>query len=143
MNVRVRNFLPAFAIVGMVSCLSFGAQAQGYGEQRPLGFSVSNQNDGTRITREGYRQSVSQSNRAAKSGGSGSTLGGNLGGLAQQGSDLNNVVQYYNYSSTYVAVPGNNSPVSVGGTLNAGQTSTGTSQVLNNSSASGSGGTIP
>lgn len=128
-------FLVAVCVAAAVPSIT---RAQGYGEQRTLPFTLSNQNDQTRMGREYYRQSVSSSNRAARITAGSANLGGNLGGLGQTGSDLNNVVQYYNYSSTSVSVPGSNSPVTVGGTLNAGQTSTGTSQVLNNSSSSSS-----
>lgn len=106
------------------------AWAQGYNENRTLGFRVVNQDGGLRLSKEATRQSLSSLRNSSVSASSGSASGT---AAQQQGSDLNNVVQYYNNSSLTINVPGSNSPVTVdGGVLNAGQTSSGTSQVLNN-----------
>jgi len=109
--------------------LPVGASAQGYNENRTVGFRVVNQDGGLRLSKEVSRQSLSSLRNSSVSAG-----GGSSGTAAQQhGSDLNNVVQYYNNSSLTINVPGSNSPVTVdGGVLNAGPTSSGTSQLLNN-----------
>ena len=74
--------------------------------------------------------------KAANTGTVGSS--GSLNTKSQTGSDLNNVVQYYDYSTSNVSLNGSGNNVS-GSVLNAGQDSKGTNQVLNNQTDSASG----
>jgi len=120
---------PLIVATLFAAALPVCASAQGYNENRTVGFRVVNQDGGLRLSKEVSRQSLS-SLRNSSVGAGGASSGT---AAQQQGSDLNNVVQYYNNSSLTINVPGSNSPVTVdGGVLNAGQTSSGTSQVLNN-----------
>lgn len=112
------------------------ALAQGYGEQRTLQFRLQGADH---TTQEVYRYQNSTAAIAAKKAAAGGVAGAStLNTKSQTGSDLNNVVQYYDYSTSNVSLNGNNNDVS-GGVLNAGQNSTGTNQVLNNQTDSASG----
>ncbi len=114
------------------------AAAQGYGEQRTLQFRLQGADH---TTQEVYRYQNSTAAIAAKKANSGTGTVGSAGSLntkSQTGSDLNNVVQYYDYSTANVSLNGSNNNVS-GSVLNAGQDSTGTNQVLNNQTDSASG----
>ena len=113
------------------------AAAQGYGEQRTLQFRLQGADH---TTQEVYRYQNSTAaiaaNKAANTGTVGSS--GSLNTKSQTGSDLNNVVQYYDYSTSNVSLNGSGNNVS-GSVLNAGQDSKGTNQVLNNQTDSASG----
>jgi len=127
------------ALVGLLGVALAGpAFAQGYGEQRTLPFRLQGADH---TTQEVYRYQNSNAAIALKksAGGSG-TVGsaGSLNSKTQTGSDLNNVVQYYDYSTANVSLNGNGNNVS-GSVLNAGQDSKGTNQVLNNQADSTSG----
>ena len=111
------------------------AAAQGYGEQRTLQFRLQGADH---TTQEVYRYQNSTAALAAKKAAGGVASASTLNTKSQTGSDLNNVVQYYDYSSSNVSLNGSNNNVS-GGVLNAGQNSTGTNQVLNNQTDSASG----
>jgi hypothetical protein len=123
----------------LVLLMSFPASvhAQGYGEQRSIPFRVHGQDVSTRLSREATRQSISLQREALSRSGS-SAAGGAAGGAgtAQSTTGLNNVVQYYDNSSLTLNVPGSYTTVTVGDTLNAGQTSDGTRQSASNTSNS-------
>ena len=109
--------------------------AQGYGEQRTLQFRLQGADH---TTQEVYRYQNSTAAIAASRAAGGVGSASTLNTKSQTGSDLNNVVQYYDYSTSNVSLTGSNNNVS-GGVLNAGQNSTGTNQVLNNQTDSASG----
>jgi hypothetical protein len=113
------------------------AAAQGYGEQRTLQFRLQGADH---TTQEVYRYQNSTAAIAAKKAANTGTVGssGSLNTKSQTGSDLNNVVQYYDYSTSNVSLNGSGNNVS-GSVLNAGQDSKGTNQVLNNQTDSASG----
>jgi hypothetical protein len=113
------------------------AAAQGYGEQRTLQFRLQGADH---TTQEVYRYQNSTAAMAAKKAANTGTVGssGSLNTKSQTGSDLNNVVQYYDYSTSNVSLNGSGNNVS-GSVLNAGQDSKGTNQVLNNQTDSASG----
>ncbi len=126
--------------IGLLSVMlgNGSASAQGYSEQRTLQFKFQG-GDGT--TKEIYRYQNSQAAIAAKkaSGAMGSVgSAGTLNTKSQSGSELNNVVQYYDYSSSNVSLTGSGNNVS-GSVLNAGQESSGTNQVLNNQTDAATG----
>jgi len=124
--------------LGLALCglLGRAAFAQGYGEQSTLPFSFVGQSDSVRLSIESTRQSISNLHSGSSS--AGVSTAGTLTPTSQTGSDLNNVVQYYNNSTTTISVTGSSNTISSGGVLNAGQNSTGTSQVLNNSTQANS-----
>ena len=113
------------------------AAAQGYGEQRTLQFRLQGADH---TTQEVYRYQNSTAAIAAKKAANTGTVGssGSLNTKSQTGSDLNNVVQYYDYSTSNVSLNGSGNNVS-GSVLNAGQDSKGTNHVLNNQTDSASG----
>ncbi len=114
------------------------AGAQGYGEQRTLPFRIHGYD---RTTQELYRRQFSSAASAA--GGTSAASGANstLSPLKQQTStSMNNVVQYYDNRTTNTSLNGDNSSISTGGVLNAGQTSKDTAQILNNQTDASSGG---
>ncbi len=116
------------------------ARAQGYGEQRTLPFRIHGYD---RTTQEVYRRQFSAAASAASGFSAASGANSSLSPLKQQTStSLNNVVQYYDHRSTNVSLNGDNSSVSTGGVLNAGQTSKDTSQILNNQSDAANGGSL-
>jgi len=119
------------------------AAAQGYGEQRTLPFRI---HGSDRTTQEVYRRQFSGQASAASGNSAASGANSSLSPLKQQtGTGMNNVVQYYDHRSTSVSLNGDNSSISTGGVLNAGQTSSDTSQVLNNQADAARGGatTLP
>lgn len=131
----------AIAIAGL-ALITFAAvpesAAQGYGEQRTLPFRIHGYD---RTTQEVYRRQFSGAASAA--GGTSAASGANstLSPLKQQTStSMNNVVQYYDNRTTNTSLNGDNSSVSTGGVLNAGQTSKDTAQILNNQTDTSSGG---
>jgi len=114
------------AIVGSAG----SASAQGWGEQAPLQFRYSNQG----ISNEVYRNQLGTT--AAAAAASSSSLGGSGGlGFGQSSNQLNNAVQL-NEANTYnVTISGSGNYLNVSGsTVNAQQTSTGTSQSSSNRS---------
>ena len=113
------------------------AAAQGYGEQRTLQFRLQGADH---TTQEVYRYQNSTAAIAAKKAANTGTVGssGSLNTKSQTGSDLNNVVQYYDYSTSNVSLNGSGNNVS-GSVLNAGQDAKGTNQDLNNQTDSASG----
>ena len=123
---RVSAFLALF-VVGLVG-LPGAASAQGWGEQAPLQFKFLNQSMASEIARNQLGLSAAAAAASSSSGG----LGGS--GLGQVSSQLNNAVQI-NESNTYnVTITGNGNYLNVSGsTVNAQQTSTGTSQASSNS----------
>lgn len=136
----LRLWLVAAPLCG--AALPGAALAQGYGEQRTLQFRIHGYD---RTTQEVYRRQFSSQAMTSGSaaGGTSAASGSNSSLLPQKqqsGSSMNNVVQYYDYRSTNVTLNGNGSSVATGGVLNAGQDSTGTSQLLNNQSDAASGG---
>ncbi len=124
------------AVVGLLVVAAAGpAAAQGYGEQRTLQFRLQGADH---TTQEVYRYQNSTAAIAAKKAAGGVASASTLNNKTQTGSDLNNVVQYYDYSTANVSLNGSNNNVS-GSVLNAGQDSQGTNQVLNNQADSASG----
>jgi hypothetical protein len=113
------------------------ASAQGYGEQRTLQFRIQGYD---RTTQEVYRRQFSSQAQAATGGFASNGTVGASGLKNQNSSAMNNVVQYYDQRTTNVSLNGDNSSVSTGGVLNAGQRSTETSQVLNNQTDAAAGG---
>lgn len=128
MSMHRISALLALVIVAVVGSAG-AALAQGWGEQAPLQFKYSNQG----ISNEVYRNQLGMSAAAAAaSSSSGGSLSG--GGLGQASSQLNNAVQL-NEANTYnVTITGNGNYLNVSGSsVNAQQTSTGTSQTSSNS----------
>lgn len=109
------------------------ASAQGYGEQRPLQFKLTNQDTYTRLTTEMNRRSVLASAIAARSSGSTSISGTSQ---LQSSSQLNNAVQITNNSTINVTLSGTGNALTIGDTINADQTSSGTHQGSTNLSGS-------
>ncbi len=107
------------------------AWAQAYGSQNPLSFQFTGQSDQTRLQIEAERLALSNQVSGANSGSVGASSS-----LGQSGTNLNNVVQYYNYATTNVSVTGSNNAITTGGVLNASQTSSGSNQILNNQTGS-------
>jgi hypothetical protein len=113
------------------------AAAQGYGEQRTLQFRIQGYD---RTTQEVYRRQFSSQAQTTTGGFASNGTVGASGLKNQNSSAMNNVVQYYDQRTTNVSLNGNNSTVSTGGVLNAGQTSADTGQVLNNQTDAAAGG---
>ncbi len=134
MRLRLALYCPLV----ILPLIPFGAAyAQGYGEQRSLQFRIHGYD---RTTQEVYRRQFSTQAQSSTGGLASSGTVGASGLKNQNSSAMNNVVQYYDQRSTNVSLTGNNSTVSTGGVLNAGQTSTETGQVLNNQTDAASGG---
>lgn len=129
------------AVPLFVGVIPSSVVAQGYGEQRTLPFRIHGYD---RTTQEVYRRQFSgQAMTGSAAGGSSAASGSNSSMVPQKqqsGASQNNVVEYYDYRSTNVTLNGNGSSVATGGVLNAGQDSTGTSQLLNNQSDAATGG---
>lgn len=103
-----------------------GAAAQGWGEQAPVQFKYANQG----LTAEVYRNQLSASAAAA----SASARAGGLG-YGQSSNQLNNAVQINNNNTYNVTVSGSDNYLNFNGdTVNADQTSSGTTQTSDNSS---------
>ena len=119
--------LVALFLVGVFG-LPGAASAQGWGEQTPLQFKYLNQG----VANELYRNQLGASAAAsASSSGSGSLSNG---GNGQSSNQLNNAVQISESNTYNVTITGNNNYLNVSGaTVNAQQTSTGTSQANSNS----------
>lgn len=140
-SLRPRSFCVSIAAAG-IALIIFSAipeaHAQGYGEQRTLPFRIHGYD---RTTQEVYRRqfsgAISAASGASAASGINSTL---VPQKSQSSTSMNNVVQYYDHRTTNVSLNGDNSNVSTGGVLNAGQTSKDTAQVLNNQTDASSGG---
>ena len=122
--------LAALLFVGIVGSPG-AALAQAWGEQVPLQFRYINQGMAAEIARnqlgETAAAAAASSSSSLGSGGIGS--GGGGGGLGQASSQLSNVVQLDSHNTYNVTITGNNNYLNVtGSTVNAQQTSTGTTQ---------------
>lgn len=115
------------------------ASAQGYGEQRTLQFRIQGYD---RTTQEVYRRQFSSQAQTSSGGFASNGTVGASGLKNQTSSAMNNVVQYYDQRTTNVSLNGDNSSVSTGGVLNAGQTSRETGQVLNNQTDAAASGAV-
>ena len=133
--MRCARFLLCCGGVVALALVAGPCRAQGYGEQRPLQFRIQGADH---TTQEVYRYQNSTSAIAA-SRAAGLASASTLNSKTQTGSDLNNVIQYYDYSSSNVSLNGSSNNVATGSVLNTGQTSTGTRQILNNQADSTSG----
>ncbi|MGH6725360.1 MAG: hypothetical protein ACREB8_02295 [Pseudolabrys sp.] len=110
--------------------LSGAALAQGWGEQAPLQFRYSNQG----ISNEVYRNQLGMTAAAAAASSSSGLSGG--GGLGQSSSQLNNAIELNGNNTYNVTVTGDNNYLNVSGSsVNAQQTSTGTTQSSSNSTS--------
>ena len=125
---RYRYVLVCRVGAALVLCLcglgSTGAAfAQAWGEQAPLQFRYINQG----MTSEIARNQLGET--AAAAAASSSSLGGSGGGLGQASSQLSNVVQLDLHNTYNVTITGDGNYLNVtGSTVNAQQTSTGTTQ---------------
>jgi len=129
---RVGAFL-ALVFVGFLASEG-SAQAQGWGEQAPLQFRYSNQG----ITNELYRNQLGLAAAAAATSSSSLSSGGSgSNGTNQLSSQLNNAVQVTESNTYNVTISGSGNYLNVtGATVNAQQSSTGTSQTSTNKDSS-------
>jgi hypothetical protein len=125
------------AIAGFLM-MAHGACAQGWGEQAPMQFKYSNQG----MSNEVYRLQLGASAVAAAAAASAAGGGGAGGGLGQGSSNLNNAVQINNNATYNVTVSGDSNYLNFGDTINAQQTSSGTTQSSSNQSTSSGSSSI-
>ena len=131
---RVIGFA-ALLLVGIVGTPG-AALAQAWGEQVPLQFRYINQGMASEIARNqlGETAAAAAASSSSSSLGSGSGgSGGSSGGLGQVSSQLNNAIQLDSHNTYNVTITGNNNYLNVtGSSVNAQQTSTGTTQTGTN-----------
>ena len=123
---RVGGFL-ALLVLGIVGSPGTSL-AQGWGEQAPLQFKYINQGLASEVARNQLGQSAAAAAASSSSLGSGSG-----GGLGQANNQLNNAIQLDSHNTYNVTITGDNNYLNLSGsTVNAQQTSTGTSQTGTN-----------
>jgi hypothetical protein len=128
LSIRSVSAVLALSLAGFVASPGV-ALAQGWGEQAPLQFRYLSQG----VTNEVYRNQLGTS-AAAAAASSSSLSGGSGGGIGQASNQLNNAIQLDSHDTYNVTITGDGNYLNVtGSTVNAQQTSTGTTQTTTNS----------
>jgi hypothetical protein len=129
LSVRSVSAVLALSLAGLIGS-SGAALAQGWGEQAPLQFRYLSQG----VTNEVYRNQLGTSAAAAAASSSSLSGGSGSSGLGQSSNQLNNAIQVDSHDTYNVTITGDGNYLNVtGSTVNAQQTSTGTSQTSTNS----------
>jgi hypothetical protein len=127
-SMRRKSACLAISLCGIAGSVG-AAAAQAWGEQAPVQFKYANQG----LTNEVYRNQLGGAAAAASASASGGGLGS---GTGQSSNQLDNAVQINNANTYNITVSGSSNYLNVSGdTVNAQQTSTGTSQTSSNSTA--------